>query len=271
MSLSASTIRVAAEVTLVLVLFGDAARIRIHSLRQDVGLPVRLLGIGLPLTLVLGTFVAVALFGSFGIWMAVLTAACLAPTDAGLGQGIVTDPTVPSRVRRVENVESGLNDGIVAPLVSLAVAVLAGEETHGSDAVLHAIREIGLGVVIGVGGGLLLGWILALAVTHGWTEERAAALATTAGSLRSPRRCLATHRDRCDATSLPCDGGRAGLARAWPTPSRPEPHRLRTTSLPPIWGWASLMWLRSDGRWSDRTSGAPRGSRGIDTDGTVCN
>jgi sodium/hydrogen antiporter len=192
-SLSASTIRVAAEVTLVLVLFGDAARVRIHSLRQDVGLPVRLLAIGLPLTLVLGTFLAVALFGSFGIWMAVLTAACLAPTDAGLGQGIVTDPTVPSRVRRVENVESGLNDGIVAPLVSLAVAVLAGEETHGSDAVLHAIREIGLGVVIGVGGGLLLGWILALAVTHGWTEERAAALATTAGALGIYALAVAVH------------------------------------------------------------------------------
>jgi NhaP-type Na+/H+ or K+/H+ antiporter len=115
--------------------------------------------------------------------MAVLIAACLAPTDAGLGQGIVTDRAVPSRVRRVENVESGLNDGIVAPLVSLAVAVLAGEETHGSDAVLHAIREIGLGALIGIGGGLILGWILATAVTRGWTEERAAALATTAGAV----------------------------------------------------------------------------------------
>ncbi len=115
--------------------------------------------------------------------MAVLIAACLAPTDAGLGQGIVTDRAVPSRVRRVENVESGLNDGIVAPLVSLAIAVLAGEEIHASSSVLHAIREIGLGALIGIAGGLILGWILATAVSHGWTEERAAALATTASAV----------------------------------------------------------------------------------------
>ncbi len=182
-SLSASTIRVSAEITLVLVLFSDAARVRIHSLRQDAGLPMRLLGIGLPLTVLLGALLAHALFGSLGIWMAVLIAACLAPTDAGLGQGIVTDESVPSRVRRVENVESGLNDGIVAPLVSLAIAVLAGEEAHGSSSVLHAIREIGVGALVGVAGGLILGWILATAVARGWTEERAAALAATAGAV----------------------------------------------------------------------------------------
>jgi len=193
LSLSASTVRVSAEITLVMVLFSDAARVRIHSLRQDVGLPIRLLGIGLPLTVLLGALLARVIFGSFGIWMAVLTAACLAPTDAGLGQGIVTDRMVPSRVRRVENVESGLNDGIVAPLVSLAVAVLAGEATDSSGSILHAVREIGVGALIGVAGGLLLGWVLATAVTRGWTEERAAALATTAGAVGIYALAVAVH------------------------------------------------------------------------------
>ena len=116
-SLSATTIRTTAEITLCTHPLLHSARLRLTSLRHDMGVPARLLGIGLPLTVVLGALAARLVFSGLGVWFAVLAAACLAPTDAGLGAGIVTNPLVPSRIRRTLNVESGLNDGIVAPLV----------------------------------------------------------------------------------------------------------------------------------------------------------
>jgi NhaP-type Na+/H+ or K+/H+ antiporter len=192
-TLSASTIRVTAEITLVLILFSDAARIRLTSLRDDVGLPARLLGIGLPLTVLLGALFAHVVLGDLGTWLAVLVAACLAPTDAGLGAGIVTNPLVPSRVRRALNVESGLNDGLIAPLVSLAVAILIGEANDSNAPLLHAIREIGIGAFIGVAAGLATGWLLALAVRRGWTESGTAALATPAAAIGTYALAVALH------------------------------------------------------------------------------
>jgi NhaP-type Na+/H+ or K+/H+ antiporter len=182
-TLSASAIRLTADITLVLILFSDAARLRLTSLRHDMGLPARLLGIGLPLTVVLGALFVRVVFGGIGTWFAVLVAACLAPTDAGLGSGIVTNTAVPSRVRRALTVESGLNDGIVAPLVSLAVAILIGESTGSHGSVLHALREIGIGALIGVGAGLAAGWILAFAIRKGWTESGTVVLATPAAAI----------------------------------------------------------------------------------------
>jgi len=85
-TLSSGSIKLTAELTLVLVLFTDAARIRISSLRQDIGLPLRLLGIGLPLTVLLGAWPLTSLRQP-GIWMVVLISACLAPTDASLAAG----------------------------------------------------------------------------------------------------------------------------------------------------------------------------------------
>ncbi len=190
---SAATIRVTAEITLVLILFSDAARLRLTSLRHDVGLPARLLGIGLPLTVALGALFAHFLFTGIGTWMAILAAACLAPTDAGLGAGIVTDTSVPSRIRRALNVESGLNDGIVAPLVSLAVAVLIGEASNSHSPILLAVREIGVGVLIGVGAGLAAGWVLAFASRRGWTESGTIALATPAAAIGTYALAVAAH------------------------------------------------------------------------------
>jgi NhaP-type Na+/H+ or K+/H+ antiporter len=193
-TLSSSTMKVCAELTLVMVLFADAARVRLPSLRQDVGLPLRLLGIGMPLTVGLGALLDHWVFGSFGVWMAVLVAACLAPTDAGLGAGIVTDQSVPSRVRRALNVESGLNDGLVAPLVALGIAAVAGEMTGASGtSLLHAAREIGIGVLIGIGGGLVVGWLLAWTNRQNWTDSGAGAVATVAAAIGTYSAAVALH------------------------------------------------------------------------------
>ena len=176
-----------------LILFSDSARLRLTSLRRDVGLPARLLGIGLPLTVVSGALAARLVFGDLGIWFAVLAGTCLAPTDAGLGAGIVTNTLVPSRIRRTLNVESGLNDGIVAPLVSLAVAVLVGEPNGGHVPLMHAIREIGAGALVGVGVGVATGWILSLAVRKGWAESGAVVLATPAAAIGTYALAVALH------------------------------------------------------------------------------
>lgn len=111
------------EITLVWVLFSDAARIRVQDLRPDLGQYVRLLGVGLPLTILAGWLLALWLFPGAGMWLALLIAAALAPTDAALGVPVVTNPVVPARIRRLITVESGLNDGISTPVVMLAIAV----------------------------------------------------------------------------------------------------------------------------------------------------
>ena len=122
-------VKLLAEATLTVVLFADASRIDVRSLRAEVGVPIRLLGIGLPLTLVAGFAVAVVLLGGLGWPEALLLAVILAPTDAALGQAVVMLGRLPSRVRQSLNVESGLNDG------DLRAALLhrARDRTGGGD------------------------------------------------------------------------------------------------------------------------------------------
>ena len=115
--------RALAEATLALVLFCDASRIDLKHLRRSVGVPLRLLGIGLPLTIALGTLAAAAILDVLSVWEAVILGIVLAPTDAALGQAVVSDERVPERIRQGLNVESGLNDGICVPLLFAAVAV----------------------------------------------------------------------------------------------------------------------------------------------------
>ena len=122
LSSTGSAVRALAEATLALVLFCDASRIDLGQLRRAADVPVRLLGIGLPLTIVLGAVAAAVLFGELSVEEAVILAIVLAPTDAALGQAVVTEPRVPQRIRQGLNVESGLNDGICVPLLFAAVA-----------------------------------------------------------------------------------------------------------------------------------------------------
>jgi NhaP-type Na+/H+ or K+/H+ antiporter len=157
-----ATVQVLAEATLALVLFSDASRVDLRELRAEVGLPVRLLGIGLPLTIGLGAVAAAAIFGQLTVEEAVILAVVLAPTDAALGQAVVTEPRVPSRVRQALNVESGLNDGICVPLLFAAVAVadVESEISEGRGPATLLLEEIGYGVVGGVIGGLVVAAIV---------------------------------------------------------------------------------------------------------------
>ena len=126
-----SAVRHVAELTLAIVLFADASRVHVRELRADLRPPLRLLGIGLPLTVVSGAVAAALLFGGVGGWLAALIGAIVAPTDAALGASILENERVPARIRRTLNVESGLNDGIVTPFVTVCVAgTVASEVAH---------------------------------------------------------------------------------------------------------------------------------------------
>jgi len=168
---SSHLVKELAEFTLVLVLFSDASRVGLHELRADAGLYLRLLGVALPLTIALGTLLALAMTGTTNIWLALLVGAALAPTDAALGAGMMANPALPARIRRLINVESGLNDGIATPFVSVAIAGAAtgGEVAgHGPGA---AAAELVLGLIIGVAVGGAGGLLVKVARQRGWAAE----------------------------------------------------------------------------------------------------
>ena len=177
-----------AELTLALLLFADATRVNVSKLRRDVGLPARLLGIGLPLSVIVGSLLAAWLLDDLTWALAGFVGATLAPTDAALSAQVINDDRIPMRVRRVLNVESGLNDGIVTPLVTFTLALAAAElgtGGHHESAPGGALRELG----IGLGVGLAIGVASALLVTVGtrrqWIQpggRRVAVLGAAVGS-----------------------------------------------------------------------------------------
>jgi NhaP-type Na+/H+ or K+/H+ antiporter len=174
-------VRVLAEATLVLLLFTDAIRIDLGRLRMQAELPGRLLGIGLPLTVVLGTATALLVF-DLGLWEAALLAAILAPTDAALGHAVVSSPRVPIRIRQALNVESGLNDGLMLPVITLLLALAAADidiETPGYWAQFVA-EQIGYALLVGVAAGYAGGWLIREFSGRNWMDGAYRQLATLA-------------------------------------------------------------------------------------------
>jgi NhaP-type Na+/H+ or K+/H+ antiporter len=170
-------VRTLAEATLAVVLFADASRIKSRVLRREYAVPLRLLGVGLPLTIAVGAVLAAAVFDQLNLAEAIVLAVLLAPTDAALGEAVVTEPRLPSRIRQGLNVESGLNDGICVPLLLIALAVADVEDDAASSQ--HAIRivleQIGYGILGGVAAGSAAAVIVAIAhrrdlITDSWLQ-----------------------------------------------------------------------------------------------------
>lgn len=172
MDLSHSALHFIAELTLILVLFTDAARIELKMLRGDHNLPLRMLGIGLPLVVVAGTLLAIQLFPSFSFWEAALLAALLAPTDAALGQAVVMMKIVPVRIRQAINIESGLNDGIILPAVLMfaAFASVQSDPTQSNEWIQFTVKQILLGPLVGIGIGYIGARLLDTAAEHEWSD-----------------------------------------------------------------------------------------------------
>jgi NhaP-type Na+/H+ or K+/H+ antiporter len=166
------TILLIAELTLALLLFTDATRIDVRKLLKETVLPERLLGIGMPLTILVGTIVAVLLFDGFSIWEAALLAVILSPTDAGLGQVVVKSHLVPERIRQALNVEAGLNDGLAMPLFTLFVGLAVASNPYvPGDWLLYTVEQVFFGLLIGLIIGWLGGWLLGETGNRGWIDE----------------------------------------------------------------------------------------------------
>ena len=172
------------EITLVWVLFSDAARLPLAELRRDVGSYVRLLGVGLPLTILLGWGLAAWFFPELGLWLALFIGAALAPTDAALGLPVVSNPAVPRRIRELITVESGLNDGIATPVVMVAIAgAAAAAGLEAEEGAMRAVAQLALGALIGALIGAVGGWMLRQARKHGFATEEYTGIAVLALAL----------------------------------------------------------------------------------------
>lgn len=170
---SHGVIHAIAELTLILVLFSDAARIDLRGLIADHNLPLRMLAIAMPLTVILGALVGMLIFPEASLAMALLVSAILAPTDAALGQSVVSDKRVPVRIRQTLNVESGLNDGLALPLVLIAASFLVAPQAGGSlaDLALFALLQVVLGPLVGVGVGYAGVRLIDICAERGWMTE----------------------------------------------------------------------------------------------------
>jgi NhaP-type Na+/H+ or K+/H+ antiporter len=171
LSLGNEAVLVLTELTLGLLLFSGASTVRLRDVGGDVGLPNRLLFIGLPLTIIAGAVLAYLVFPGTAWAAAALIATILAPTDAALGLAVVANTAVPVRIRRALNVESGLNDGLATPFVTLFIAMVVAEEAIGDHSWgLEALKQIGLAIAAAVTVGYLGGKLLTYTRGRGWTS-----------------------------------------------------------------------------------------------------
>jgi NhaP-type Na+/H+ or K+/H+ antiporter len=163
-----------AELTLALVLFTDAAGADLGVLRRTAGLPVRLLLVGLPLTIALGFGVGWLMGVDLTVFEVALVATMLAPTDAALGKAVVSNEAVPDEMRQGLNVESGLNDGICVPILFLFLALAQNQAVDGgawSLAVELVAEEIGIGLAVGLGVTFVGVHLMRFGAGRGWVTE----------------------------------------------------------------------------------------------------
>ena len=170
--IDAEFITIIVEIALVLVLFSDAALLDLKLLRQSWRLPTRLLVVGLPITILIGTFTAQLIFPDEPAIYMLLLALLLTPTDAALGKAVVSDPKVPKKIRSTINVESGLNDGIIFPLVITVLAMITSglSEANAGDShwFEYVLQQVGFGALVGAVVGYLGAKLSVISVNKNW-------------------------------------------------------------------------------------------------------
>jgi len=166
-------LRMLADLTLALILFIDAAHANLSVLERQIRIPSRMLLIGLPGVIALGFVFAAWLFDELTLYAAAILATMLAATDAALGKAVISNKSVPARIREGLNVESGLNDGICVPIVLffVALAVSDGHSDGSTSALALVTREIGIGMAVGLGLALAGAFLLRWCWKRGWVTE----------------------------------------------------------------------------------------------------
>ena len=171
---SNTELRVLADLTLALVLFIDAANADFSILKKQLHIPSRMLLLGLPGVIALGTVLAAVLFNALTLFEAAILGTMLAATDAALGKAVVTNKNVPARVREGLNIESGLNDGLCVPILLVFIALASGTAGEGGSTMLAlrlVAQELGIGLVVGVGLATIGAWLMRRCFERGWITE----------------------------------------------------------------------------------------------------
>ncbi len=184
-------LRTFADLTLVMILFSDAAHANLSVLKSRIKVPARMLLIGLPGVILLGSGLALVLFDVLSIYEAAILGTILAATDAALGKAVITDKRLPTWVREGLNAESGLNDGLCVPFLFIFIALAlnaSGPEASEIEPLVVVLEELGIGLAVGLGltfiGAQLLRACMKLGwVTEIWTQVTVAALALACYSL----------------------------------------------------------------------------------------
>ncbi len=172
--LSSNELRVAADLSLALILFLDASNADLGVLRRFLGIPQRMLLIGLPLTIGLGYLAGGFCFDTLGTFQLAILATMLAATDAALGKPVIVNPRVPQRLREGLNLESGLNDGICVPVLLLFIALALGQQGDQSVADLTVellVREIGIGLAVGLAISCAGTYLISMGSARGWLTD----------------------------------------------------------------------------------------------------
>ena len=171
--ISRTGLRVLADLTLATILFIDAANADLDILKRYFRIPSRMLLLGLPGAIFLGTLVA-ALLLDLPLFEAAILGTMLAATDAALGKAVITNESVPKQIREGLNIESGLNDGLCVPILLLfiALAIGSGTESGGTALALELVaEELGIGLLVGLGLTAIGTWLLKACMQQGWVTK----------------------------------------------------------------------------------------------------
>ena len=171
--LKSGVVEIIAEITLIVVLFSDASALNLKKLQKEWKLPTRLLVVGLPITIVLTTFVASWFFPDEPMIYLLLLALVLAPTDAALGKAVVSDKKIPENIRSTINVESGLNDGFVFPVLITVLSIIMSGVTGDGQAdgwMMYVLQQIIFGGILGALVGYVGARVSSWAIKKNWME-----------------------------------------------------------------------------------------------------
>jgi NhaP-type Na+/H+ or K+/H+ antiporter len=170
--LNSNVVQIMLKGALALVLFAEASSLGWNRIRHP-ALPARLLLIAMPVVMIAGAAVALAVFDVLSFWEAAVVAALLAPTDAALGLPVVNNERVPSRIRSALVIEGGLNDGLAVPFALFAAAVAESESSDTTPALVELlVSEIGVAVLVGIGVGWLGGRAADMARSRAWVTDQ---------------------------------------------------------------------------------------------------
>ena len=180
----AASFTIIAQLALTVILFNQAVQLDLSAVFRRGEVTFRLLVIGIPLALVLGTATALLVLPVMPLWEAVCLAAIVAPTEVALIDALLEDKRIPERVRHALSTESGFYDGFALAAL-LAALALASEQTD-SDASRWGwflVRTEVVSVVVGLAVGVLGGLVIARSQKHDWMSDTWAQLATLAVAL----------------------------------------------------------------------------------------